>query len=125
MRALYNAQESWFTKVQGAEDQLKQVQDAPPAQQFSALAKVAGFPEFAAARGLPPAKTAQCLNDEQSVDRLVQMTSDVANQYPDFKGTPSFVINGSMVDLGPVTEAQVWPALEAKLKAALGGGQAG
>jgi hypothetical protein len=30
------------------------------------------------------------------------------------------VINGSMVDLGPVTEEEVWPALESKIEDALG-----
>jgi protein-disulfide isomerase len=47
------------------------------------------------------------------------MTADVQSQYPDFKGTPAFVINGALVDLGPVTEDQVWPALERKIREAL------
>ena len=120
-RALYKDQPNWFARVQAApEDQLKQLQDLPPNQQFLELAKVAGFQEWAAVRGVPTAKSTQCLTDENAVNQLVQMTSDTTTQFPDFKGTPSFVINGTLVDLGPVTAAEVWPTLETKLKEALG-----
>jgi len=49
------------------------------------------------------------------------MNNDTTTQYPNFQGTPTFIINGKMVEIGPVTEEQVWPALEAKLKQAIGG----
>ena len=43
-----------------------------------------------------------------------QVTSDVSNQYPDFKGTPSFIINGKMLaDVGS------WDKLEPQLQDAL------
>ena len=48
------------------------------------------------------------------------MTGDANDQFPDFKGTPTFLINGAMVDLGSVTEDEVWPALESKIDDALG-----
>jgi hypothetical protein len=51
----------------------------------------------------------------------VQMTGEATTRFPDFKGTPSFVINGNLVDLPPLTEEGVWPALESKIKDALGG----
>jgi protein-disulfide isomerase len=70
-------------------------------------------------RGVPEAKSRQCLSNKAEVDRLVQMTQDATDQYPDFPGTPTFIINGKMAELGRVTEAQVWPALEGKLKEAL------
>jgi len=38
----------------------------------------------------------------------------VTNDYPDFKGTPGFVINGKLLD-----ETATWAALEPKLKEAL------
>lgn len=120
-RALYDDQENWFTKVQAApQDQMTQIQNLPANQQFVQLAKLAGFQDWAAARGLPPAKSNQCLSNQQSVDQLVQITSDATNQFPGFQGTPTFVIGGKMVELGPVTEEQVWPKLEAQIKAALG-----
>jgi protein-disulfide isomerase len=42
------------------------------------------------------------------------MTSDATTQYPDFQGTPTFVIDGKMV---PNTAS--WDLLEPKLKDAL------
>jgi protein-disulfide isomerase len=120
MRAMYKDQISWIERVQGApEDQLKAAQNLPPNRQFLELAKLAGFPDWAALRGVPQEKSAACLVNTGEVDRLVQMTADVQSQYPDFKGTPAFVINGALVDLGPVTEDQVWPALERKIREAL------
>jgi protein-disulfide isomerase len=116
-RALYNDQQKWVTKIQQTpEDQLKSMQDLPPSQQFVALAKVAGFEQWAAARGVPEAKSAQCLSNENSVNQLVQMASDTTSQYPDFQGTPTFVINGTMVE-----KTATWDALEPHLKDALAG----
>ena len=115
-RALYNDQASWIAKIQQTpEDQLKQMQDLPPNQQFVALAKVAGFQDWAAARGVPVAKSTQCLSNEQSVNQLVQMASDTTTQFPDFQGTPSFVINGTMLE-----QTASWEKLEPQLRAALG-----
>jgi hypothetical protein len=58
-------------------------------------------------------KERQCLSNKAEVDRLVQMTQDATDQYPDFPGTPTFIINGKMAELGRVTEAEVWPAWKA------------
>ena len=115
-RALYKDQANWVAKIQQApEDQLKQMQDLPPSQQFGALAKVAGFQDWAAARGLPSAKSAQCLSNEQSVNQLVQMASDATTQFPEFPGTPTFIINGTMVK-----DTATWEKLEPALRTALG-----
>lgn len=119
-RALYKDQPNWVKKIQSApQDQLEGLQNLPPNQQFVAAAKVAGLQDWAAARGLPKAKSTQCLTDQNRVNQLVQWTGDVTDQYPDFKGTPTFILNGKMVDLGSVGEAGVWGALETQLKAAL------
>ena len=34
------------------------------------------------------------------IDHEVQVASDVSDQYPDFTGTPAFVINGKMLAEG-------------------------
>jgi protein-disulfide isomerase len=116
-RALYKDQPNWVAKIQAApEKQLMAMQDLPPNQQFVALAKVAGFTQWAATRGVPPAKSTQCLANQRSVDQLVQMASDANSQFPDFPGTPTFVINGTMLD-----KTATWDALEPQLKAGLGG----
>lgn len=121
-RAIFKEQKNWEAKIQAVpEDQLKATQDLPPGQEFAALAKVAGFPQLAAASGVPVAKTSQCLSNADTVNQLIQIGSDANAKYPDFPGTPTFLINGVMVDLGPVSEDQVWPALEAKINAAVRG----
>jgi protein-disulfide isomerase len=119
-RAIFRDQKNWEAKIQAVpEDQLKATQDLPPSQEFAALAKVAGFEELAAKSGVPAAKTNQCLSNADTVNQLIQIGSDANSKFPDFPGTPTFLINGSMVDLGPVSEDQVWPALEAKINAAM------
>ncbi len=115
MRAIYKDQPVWVGKIQAApQQQLEQLQNLPPNQQFVAMAKVAGFPEWAAARGVPIAKSNQCLSNETSVNQLVQMTSDAST--PDFQGTPTFVINGTMLK-----DTATWDKLEPQLRHALGG----
>jgi protein-disulfide isomerase len=107
----------WFGKAAGTpKDQLQKLADLPPQQQFVGMAKFAGLDGWAAAHGVPAAKSGQCLANLKSVDQLVQMTSDATEQHPDFQGTPTFLING-----GLVKDTGTWSQLEPQLKAALGG----
>ena len=115
-RALYKDQQTWVGKIQATPPaQVEALQNLPPNRQFLEIAKIAGFPAFAAMRGVPDAKSAQCLSNESSVNQLVQMTSDATTQFPDFQGTPTFVINGKMVE-----KTATWEALEPQLRAAVG-----
>ena len=115
-RGFYKDQSQWVAKIQATpQDQIEKLQNLPPNQQFVELAKVAGFPQWAAAHGLPAAKANQCLADENSVNQLVQMASDANTQYPDFPGTPTFILNGSMLE-----KTATWEDLEPKLRTALG-----
>ena len=116
-RALYHDQPVWFGKARDApKEQLQKLADLPPQQQFMAMAKIAGLDAWAAAHGLAPAKSSQCLANVKSIDQLVQMTADATEQHPDFQGTPTFLING-----GLVKNVASWDGLEPQLKAALGG----
>ncbi len=120
-KALYDDQRQWVGNLQQApQAKLEEIQNLGPDKQFLEIAKAADLQKWAAMRGVPSAKSTQCLTDQNAVNKLVQMNSDTTSAYPDFQGTPTFVINGKMVDLGRVTEAQVWSALESKIKAALG-----
>jgi protein-disulfide isomerase len=115
MKALYDDQEKWIAKVQGApEAEAERVQNLPINQQFVALARMAGLQDWAAARGVAQAKSTQCLSNEKEINRLVQVSSDVTNQFPSFEGTPSFVINGTMLD-----KTATWEKLQPQLDAAL------
>jgi protein-disulfide isomerase len=115
MRAIYHDQQVWIGKVQAApQAQLEQIPNLPTNQQFVAWARLAGLQDWAAARGVPQAKSDQCLRDEKTVDQLVQQTSDVTSQYPDFSGTPSFVLDGKLL-----SDTATWEKLEPQLQAAL------
>lgn len=120
-RALYKGQEKWLATVEAVPAEKKdELRKLAPNRFFGALAKLAGFQTLGAANGVTVAKSSQCLADEAAVEQLVGMARDVAIQYPDFAGTPSFLINGSLVDFGRISEAELWPALERKIRAALG-----
>jgi len=117
VRALYHDQPVWFGKAAATpKDELRKLAGLPPQQQFVGMARLSGLDAWAAAHGLPPAKSKQCLADIRSVDQLVQMTSDATEQHPDFAGTPTFLINS-----GLVKDVASWDRLEPQLKAALGG----
>jgi protein-disulfide isomerase len=115
VRAMYKDQPLWVGKIQQTPPaQLEQLQKLPVNQQFVAMAKLMGLEDWAAARGVPQAKSEQCLSDKVRVDQLVQLSGDVPVEYPDFTGTPSFVVNGNMLK-----DVHTWDALKPQLDAAL------
>jgi protein-disulfide isomerase len=115
VEALYKDQETWMAKVEAApQDKLEQIQNMPTNQIFVAMANILGLQDWAAARGVPQAKSNQCLSDQQAIDKEVQVTSDVNSQFPAFQGTPSFVIDGKLL-----TGVGTWDKLEPQLQDAL------
>jgi len=115
MQALYKDQAVWMAKVQAVpQDKLDQIQNLPPSQTFVAMANLLGLQDWAAARGVPQAKSNQCLSNQQMIDHEVQVTSDVSTQYPEFTGTPAFVINGKMLK-----DVAGWEKLKPELDAAV------
>ena len=117
VQAAYNNQTAWMTKLEATpQDQITQIQNLPPNQVFVNMANLIGLQDWAAARGIPQAKSNHCLSDQKMIDREVQLTSDVSTQYPDFYGTPSFIINGKMLP----KEVASWEMLQPHLKDAVG-----
>ena len=115
-RAMFKDQPTWVAKLQTVTPaQSQALTNLGPDKQFLAIAKLAGFQQWAAMRGVPSAKSTACLTNEAEVNRLVQMTSDATSQYPDFQGTPTFIVNGKLV------EGATWKILEPKIRDALGG----
>lgn len=116
VEAMYKDQALWMAKVEAApQDKIAQIQTLPTNQMFVAMASLLGFQDWAAARGVPAAKSNQCLSDQKMIDREVQVVSDVSSQYPDFVGTPAFIIDGKMQP----KEVTSWELLEPKLREAL------
>ena len=116
-RALYKDQPKWLGKGSAVPDkELQAMLELPPSKQSIAFGRAAGLIQWAAARGIPQAKSNQCLGNAHSVDQLGQMANDATTQFPDFEGTPTFVINGTMLP-----RVATWDRLEPRLKSALGG----
>jgi protein-disulfide isomerase len=115
VQALYADQSVWMAKVESApQDKLQQIQNLPTNQIFVQMANLLGLQDWAAARGIPQAKSNQCLSDQKMIDHEVQVTSNVGSQFPDFQGTPSFVINGKML-----ANTASWDKLQPQLDAAV------
>ena len=114
-RALYKDQSVWLGKIEAVpQDKLAQMQNLPTNQVFVALANAGGLQDWAAARGVPQAKSNQCLSNQHMIDQEVQATANVNDRFPDFTGTPSFVINGKLL---PKTAS--WDVLKPQLDAAV------
>jgi protein-disulfide isomerase len=114
-QALYKDQQQWMAKIESApQDKVAQIQNLPTNQVFVQMASLLGLQDWAAARGVPQAKSNQCLSDQKMIDHEVQVTGDVSTQYPQFTGTPAFVVNGKML-----ADANTWDKVEPELQAAL------
>ena len=115
-RALYKDQPVWVGKIEGIpQAKIDQLQSLPPSREFLAMARVTGLQQWAAVRGVPVARSSQCLVNQSRVNQLIQMHSDANSQYPDFAGTPTFVLNGSRL-----RNTATWEALEPAIQSALG-----
>lgn len=117
-RGLYAEQRQLMQNLQDAGPEFAQsLQGKSPQEQFVATADKAGFLDFAAMRGLPKDKARACLADASAADRLVTMNSDAVAQY-NITGTPSFAINGELVEMNPGSPP--WTQLEAAIRKTLG-----
>lgn len=115
-RAMFENQEQWIQKIQAApSSQLQAVTNLGPERQFLEIAQLADLQKWAAMRGVPTAKSTQCLTDQQAVNQLVQMNADATSEYPNLPGTPSFAINGELVE-----NTSTWAQLEPRIRQALG-----
>src|SRR6185436_2206437 len=112
----YKDQPTWVgavAKIPPAK--LEPLQNLPPSQQFLELAKLGNLQQYAAVRGIPVAQSTKCLTDENKVNQLVEMTGNATSEYPEFPGTPTFILNGEMLKVAS------WKELERQIKTALGG----
>ena len=116
-RAFYDTQETWEGNLaKTPQPQLEALQNLPENQIELEAAKIAGFLDWAAARGISNAKATQCLTDTKTIDQIVNQSGTIASQWPDFSGTPNFVINGTLDN-----KIDSWQKLDAALGKALGG----
>lgn len=110
---LYADQRNWGGRLQSLPpEQLQQIQSLPPREAAPALLRATGLDEFFRQRGMPASRIQSCLADTAVLDQLAAITKRGNDE--GVNGTPSFFINGKVVD-----RAASWPALEPELRAAL------
>ena len=112
---MFGAQEEWIGRLQtmSPADQ-QQLQALSPQQAVAAMGEQAGLIDFVRLRGIPAEKARQCLADEAEFNQLVEMAQAATTEYPNFPGTPTFIINGERAD-----NAGTWELLEPKIQQAL------
>jgi protein-disulfide isomerase len=103
-------QAAMFEKVQGNEAAFQGVDKLPAAQRPGAIAQIAGLVEFAQQRGISADQAKQCLADTAAAEKLAKGVETANSQYQ-ISGTPSFLINGALVD-----NVANWASLQPKLK---------
>ena len=107
---LYTQQGQWVGRLQQVpQAELDRIQALPPQQLTAALVRATGVDQFFREHGLAPARVDACLADEARLTRLVEVTR--ASRTAGVTGTPSFTINGRLLD-----GVHGWDALEPFLK---------
>jgi protein-disulfide isomerase len=81
-------------------------------QQASRFAESTGYLDFVKQRGIPEAKARACLADTAEAEKLQKMNEKANADYP-IPGTPTFLINGKMLE-----NTVNWQQVETALKAA-------
>ncbi|WP_326525655.1 thioredoxin domain-containing protein [Sphingomonas sp.] len=84
----------------------------PLNQQASRFAEAAGYIDFVKQRGIPEAKARQCLADAGEAEKLQKLNEQANKDYP-IPGTPTFLLNGKMLE-----QTVNWQQVERALKAA-------
>ena len=112
---LFATQEQWLGRLESVpQDQLQQLSSLPPQQQNPQLIRLMGLDQFFSQRGMPPARIASCLADDQALQRLGAVTQRASTQ-ESVNQTPTFILNGNKLDESD------WPGVEARIRTAIGG----
>ncbi len=109
----FGNQPAMFEKAQAmGDDAYKVAMSAPPEERFLNLAAATGLLQFAKERGLPEQQAKQCLANGKEAEALAKRVQEATSQY-NIQGTPTLLINGSVVE-----NVTTWEALKAKLREA-------
>jgi protein-disulfide isomerase len=107
---LFANQSAFVEKAQAmTQAQSQAISTAPPERRFVLLAEVTGLIDFVKQRGISEDQARQCLGDAKEADMLAKGVQDSTAKY-NITGTPTFVINGAVVE-----NTASWPPLKAKL----------
>jgi protein-disulfide isomerase len=111
--AMFRSQREFFERAQAATPEQQQALQASPSPQL--FADLAGVQQWAAQRGVPSARSSACLANQNLQNPLMQTSSDATTQFPEFSGTPTFILNGEQLK-----QTATWDKLEPAIRDALG-----
>jgi len=86
-----------------------------PSQVTTSLAQQLGYLDFVKQRGLPEAQAMKCLNDPAGYTAIASETAKANSQY-NISSTPTFILNGKVVD--EALGVDPWVSVENALKSA-------
>lgn len=102
----FASQQDWNARYAAATEAQRNAVDAlPQAKKLAGFASLGGLDSMAVQAGVTPQKAAACLADTAAVSRLAEMRKVAVEQHK-VQGTPSFLVNGRLV------EAHDWQALQ-------------
>ncbi|MEM8696399.1 MAG: thioredoxin domain-containing protein [Pseudomonadota bacterium] len=111
---LFANQNAMFETIQGADQAALQALATPEALQsgrtFVGFAEAAGLIDLVGGMGISDQQARQCLTDSGAIQELEEMRNRALNQY-NITGTPSFLINGELVN-----GVSSWPQLSTRLQ---------
>jgi protein-disulfide isomerase len=106
-------QEAMFARIQSlSQGALENALNAPPGERFVRAADLAGLITFAQQRGIAADQAKSCLSDGKAAQALADNVQKANGQY-NITGTPTLILNGSVLE-----NTATWPALVQKLKEA-------
>ena len=106
-------QTAMFEKAQALGDaKYQQLMSGAPSERFANIANAVGLVEFAKQRGIAEDQAKQCLADSAAAEKLAKGVEAASQQYK-IEGTPTFVLNGVVIE-----NTANWATLQPKLKQA-------
>ena len=102
-------------RAQQDQASLSTAMEAPDAQRFQRIAEAAGLLEFFAARGVSRDQALQCLADTGKA-RQIAANSDTQSEEFNVTGTPTFFLNGRLVEGTTWGPGRDDPGIEAALQ---------
>ncbi|MEO1046020.1 MAG: thioredoxin domain-containing protein [Pseudomonadota bacterium] len=95
--------------LQSAQQLNPSIGELPAEQRFIAIAQGLGLDQFFAQRGISQNQSNSCLADPATADSLANQTQAAVDEFR-IEGTPTFLINGQMLDFN------TWPEIETRIQ---------
>jgi protein-disulfide isomerase len=111
--AFFENQQSWLAAAAGvSQEDAQRLGTMEPQAAMAEFGRLAGLDQFVRARGIPASRYEACVSDEETMAEVEAIRADAIENY-NLTGTPTFVVNGEVVD------ANSWPGVKAALDEAI------